>query len=559
MNIHAEGLHFPFASREALWEWHIPSDRLVLSAGALEALKLPEPPSTMRAFLERVPASFLSTLDESRRNVLETQAENFLEASYPFEGLLVRERMLVLERDDEGRAMRVLGQCSVAGEKPVPANQLSAAPGGAGFWLCDLRASLIHMDGRCGALLGFAEAAPRDMKLKEWKSRLQDGEGLLCRHKAIVAGPEAGDTFEDMAQVRRENGDYTLMALRGSVLERGEDGRALSLGGSLRGALDFSSSREPDERESGRLLLAVNVTGDGLWDWDATTDSVYYSPRYLSMLGYTAETFPARLDVWEAKIHPDDYAKIVPIQKALVESPEFGDSFECNYRLRRADGSWAWIMGRGYVTHRGADGRATRLVGLHTDITASQGERERLEELVKNDALTGLHSRAFCDLEVESFERAHLRPISVISCDVNGLKLINDYMGHAAGDELLRQTAALLRHPLRQTDCVARMGGDEFVILLPGCGESKAVNILEHIQRGFDEANARGGMPVLLSFGLASAETPDVPVSRLLQDADRAMLRDKVARRAASNRRIKDWIERHKNVPVSLEDSRYEG
>lgn len=559
MNTHAEGLHFPFTSREALWEWHVPSDRLVLSAGALEALKLPEPPPTMRDFLERVPASFLSTLDESRRKVLETQPENFLEASYPFEGLLVRERLLVLERDETGRAVRVLGQCSVAGETPVPADQSSAVPGGPGFWLCDLRAHQSRLDGRCAALLGFAGASPRDMDLADWKARIQDDEGMRCRHELLVAGPGGGDTFEDMVQVRRESGDFILMALRGSVLERDENGRARMLAGSLRSALDFSSSSEPDERESGRLLLAVNVTGDGLWDWDATTDTVYYSPRYLSMLGYTAETFPARLDVWEAKIHPDDYAKIVPIQKALVKSPEYGDSFECSYRLRKADGTWAWIMGRGYVTHRDANGQATRLVGLHTDISASQTERERLEQLVKNDALTGLHSRSFCDLEVESFERAHLRPISVISCDVNGLKLINDYLGHAAGDELLRQTAVLLRRPLRQTDCVARMGGDEFVILLPGCGENKAVDILEQIRRGFEEANAQDGMPVLLSFGLASAETPDVPVSRLLQDADRAMLRDKVARRAASNRRIKDWIERHKNVPVSLEDSRYEG
>lgn len=558
MNTHAEDLYFPFASREPLWEWHVPSDRLVLSAGALQTLKLSQPPPTMCSLLERVPASFLSTLNESRRKVLETPAENFLESSYPFEGLLVRERMLVLERDDAGRARRVLGQCSVAGEKPVPTDHSSATPGGAGFWHCDLRARRIRMDGRCAALLGFA-AIPRDLDLEDWQNRIQDGVGMLCRHKTLIGGREHGDTFEDMVQVRRESGDYTLMALRGAILERDADGRALEMGGSLRGALDFSASGEPDERESGRLLLAVNVTGDGLWDWDAITDSVYYSPRYLSMLGYTAETFPARLDVWEAKIHPDDYAKIVPIQKALVESPTMGDSFECTYRMRRADGTWVWIMGRGYVTHRDVNGRATRLVGLHTDISTSQGEREQLEELVKNDVLTGLHSRAFCDLEVENLERARLRPISVISCDVNGLKLINDYLGHSVGDDLLRRTAVLLREPLRLTDCVARMGGDEFVILLPGCGRAKAEEILVQIQRTFDTANARGGMPVLLSFGLASTDDPAVPVSRLLRDADRAMLRAKDAHRVESHRRIKRWIEHDKNVIVSLEDSRYEG
>ena len=558
MNTHAEGLHFPFASGEALWEWHVPSDRLVLSAGALQAFRLPHPPVTMGDFLKRVPTGFLSTLAESRRKVLETPNENFLESSYPFEGLLVRERLLVLDRDDGGRPVRVLGQCSVAGESPMPTERTGTLPGGAGFWTCDVRGHCTRMDGRCAALLGFSPEA-RVMDLSDWQSRLRDGDGMLCRHKKLIAGTETGDVFEDLIQIRRESGDYALMDLRGSVLERDADGRAVTLGGSLRSALDFSSSNEPDNRESGRLLLAVNATGDGLWDWDATTDRVYYSPRYLSMLGYTAEDFPARFDVWEAKIHPDDYAKIVPMQRALVETPEMGDSFECTYRMRKADGAWAWIMGRGYVTHRDADGRATRLVGLHTDISASQGERERLEELVKNDALTGLHSRAFCDLEVENMERARVRPVSVISCDVNGLKLINDYLGHNAGDDLLRRTAVLLREHLRLTDCAARMGGDEFVLLLPGCGSSKARDILERIRRGLEAANERGYMPVLLSFGLASTDDPAVPVSQLLRDADRAMLRDKNAHRPESHRHIKKWIERDKNVIVSLEDSRYEG
>ena len=123
----------------------------------------------------------------------------------------------------------------------------------------------------------------------------------------------------------------------------------------------------------------------------------------------------------------------------------------------------------------------------------------------------------------------------------------------------MRRTAVLLREHLRLTDCAARMGGDEFVLLLPGCGSSKARDILERIRRGLEAANERGDMPVLLSFGLASTDDPAVPVSQLLRDADRAMLRDKNAHRPESHRRIKKWIERDKNVIVSLEDSRYEG
>lgn len=108
-------------------------------------------------------------------------------------------------------------------------------------------------------------------------------------------------------------------------------------------------------------------------------------------------------------------------------------------------------------------------MNIVTNITTAQTERDRLEELVKNDALTGLRSRAYCNLEAERIEKNGIRPVCVISCDITGLKMVNDNLGHAAGDELLAEAATLLRKPLRLTDCVARMGGDEFVVLLPGC------------------------------------------------------------------------------------------
>ena len=119
---------------------------------------------------------------------------------------------------------------------------------------------------------------------------------------------------------------------------------------------------EPHVRYSALACHRLNASGDGLWDWDAVTNAVYYSPRYIEMLGYTPETFPATLKSWEEKIHPEDYAHVVPIQKDIIASPAHGDTFECTYRMRRADNTWAWILGRGNVTQRDASGRATPTV-----------------------------------------------------------------------------------------------------------------------------------------------------------------------------------------------------
>lgn len=310
-------------------------------------------------------------------------------------------------------------------------------------------------------------------------------------------------------------------------------------------------------QDKGMLLFAVNSTGDGLWDWDATNNHVYFSPRYLSMLGYTAEEFPGHLDIWAEKIHPDDRHKIIAPQREIAESPRYGDTFECTYRLLRKDNTYAWILGRGYVTHRDAEGRATRIVGMHADVTQVQGERDKLEELVKNDTLTGLRSRNFCDLEVDRIDKNKIRPVCVLSVDITGLKLINDEMGHAMGDKLLTEAAILLREPLRATDCVARMGGDEFIILLPGCSEERGQELAQKIQECFAEHNRRTTeFPIFAAIGTAFAADASVTVTALLRQADINMLKKKKTHRVTALRAIKRWIEERLGTTVTLRDNR---
>lgn len=550
-------------SSDPLWEWHVPSDRLFLSLGACRKLGFGEnAPLTMSSFLAHIPTACRPSLQEMIEGALSGATGPLLEVACPVDNLMVHAYLLVAERDTENRATRIVGACRVSETQSYqpPLTSRGGMPD-AGYWHCSLPDRRIRLDGCCAALLGFAHARPCVLTLEQWQQRLhpEEGDNVACRYQLTLEQPQFGDVIEDLLRIRLENGQYKRFILHGTVLARSPQGKALELAGRLQQAdVSETSGQQAQTKDTGRLLLAINAAGDGLWDWDAKTDEVYFSPRYLSMLGYTAEQFPGNLEVWKKKIHPDDFHKIVPPQAALVASPRYGDTFECTYRLRRADGTWAWILGRGYVTHRDAQGRATRLVGLHTDITATQGDREKLENLVRNDALTGLRSRAFFNMEVERIERNRIRPVSVIACDVNGLKLVNDYLGHAAGDTLLAETALMLRHCLRATDCVARMGGDEFTILLPGCSKNTGQNILEQLKAHFAQHNASDeAMPILMAFGMAHASNMATPLARLLVAADRDMLRHKHATREQARGLIKSWIERNKNVPVSLEDDRY--
>lgn len=124
-----------------------------------------------------------------------------------------------------------------------------------------------------------------------------------------------------------------------------------------------------------RFARAMEVTQDGLWDWDISTDTVYYSPGYASMLGYDTTEVPAHVNSWLELIHPDDKDDALRANLDCIENR--CESFAVEFRMQAKDGHWVWVQGRGKAFGRDATGRALRMVGTHTDIT----ERKNAEEM----------------------------------------------------------------------------------------------------------------------------------------------------------------------------------
>lgn len=150
--------------------------------------------------------------------------------------------------------------------------------------------------------------------------------------------------------------------------------------------------------------------------------------------------------------------------------------------------------------------------------------RER--ELSRTDSLTGVeNSRAFREkaaLEIMRVERTR-RPLTLAYLDLDGFKELNDDRGHSAGDGILCAVAGVLRANMRATDTVARIGGDEFVIMLPESDRSEAERALSRIRRDLAFIAAKAGWPVGISVGAVTFDEPPASVDELLREADRAM------------------------------------
>jgi len=160
-------------------------------------------------------------------------------------------------------------------------------------------------------------------------------------------------------------------------------------------------------------------------------------------------------------------------------------------------------------------------------------ERKRVESSLRHlsthDPLTGLYNRGFFENELERLERGRQFPLGIVVVDVDGLKSINDALGHAAGDDLLKRTAAVLTRIFRAEDIVARIGGDEFAVLLPGADALIVAQVLSRVLDELDKQNASHPFPLRLSMGSAMAKKGD-PLAEVLRQADRQMYREKLSR-----------------------------
>jgi diguanylate cyclase (GGDEF)-like protein len=169
---------------------------------------------------------------------------------------------------------------------------------------------------------------------------------------------------------------------------------------------------------------------------------------------------------------------------------------------------------------------------LRTEIAERMVIEARLKQMSTHDSLTGLFNRTLFEAELERLASSRLFPISMIMADLDGLKRTNDRLGHASGDGMLVQAAKVLSDTLRSEDMIARIGGDEFAILLPQTNPATLRLILSRLRKSLDEYNhIHPDRAIELSLGTATGEA-GADLRRVLQQADDRMYEDKFRRKA---------------------------
>jgi diguanylate cyclase (GGDEF)-like protein/PAS domain S-box-containing protein len=304
------------------------------------------------------------------------------------------------------------------------------------------------------------------------------------------------------------------------------------------------AANELAESEERYRLLVDNVS-DLVLLHEPGGELVYVSPSLEPLLGHTPAE--AALGGPLALVHPDDAASVREQLAHLGRSAATSAVVTC--RLRRRDGEYRWFEFK-VAGVNDEHGTLRHFQSLGRDVTARRELEQRLAEqteqlwqLSLRDGLTGLYNRrGFLELSAQVVRVAERQKhgLALVFIDLDGLKGINDGLGHEQGDRAIGEAAELLRSTCRAPDLIARLGGDEFVVLASEVDAASVQALTARLERALGEANAKPGRAYRLSFsfGLATFDprTP-VPIETLLDEADGRMYEAKLQARRARARR----------------------
>lgn len=252
----------------------------------------------------------------------------------------------------------------------------------------------------------------------------------------------------------------------------------------------------------------------------------YVSPAVTEVTGYVPEDFYDDPGIIYKLVHNDD---LPLLEKMLTGTHDLNKTI--TLRLISKLKKLIWIELRA-VPEYDKDGRLKAMEGIARDVTGRKQMEEQLTYQSSHDSLTGLYNRAYFEQELQHLEVAEKQfSVGIIICDVDGLKLVNDTLGHDAGDKLLQAAARVIKDSFRQEDLIARIGGDEFAVLLPNCDDDAVKRGHKRIQVAVNNYNQENPQLLSISTGFAVGTNEHVSLNNIFKEADNNMYREKLHRK----------------------------
>ena len=402
------------------------------------------------------------------------------------------------------------------------------AIGHSGSWEWDLVTNVITWSDGLFALHGIARTS-FDGGYDEAASRVHPDDRATVDEAMAACRRNESVQFRYRA-LRANDGEIRWFDSRASGVF--EDGRLVRLIGAVADVTEQVLAQAEVIEANAFQQAVIAASPDYTFISDVTTGAMVFGSRNRDLVGRsTEETALLGSDRVGVMVHPDDQPALRAMDSE-ARSLEDGQVLQIRYRLRHADGQWHWFSRHVVPFRRDGSGEVVEILGVLRDISDVVQAEEQLSHGALHDPLTGLPNRA---LLLDRLEAAltrsarERRDIAVLFCDLDGFKQVNDTAGHAAGDAVLIEAATRLGTVLRVGDTVARVGGDEFVLVVepwnrphpdggpgthPGIdqeGRSFPLRLADRVIKAFREPFTVNGVAhaITISIGIAYSVPPE--------------------------------------------------
>lgn len=303
------------------------------------------------------------------------------------------------------------------------------------------------------------------------------------------------------------------------------------------------------ESERSKSVLLDNIPGMAYrCNYDEQWTMQFVSEGCVDLTGYRPQSILNNNEVSFNDLILPEYRE--PLQNEWKKAVEFKAPFRQEYKINSAEGKEKWVLEIGQAILDNSDNVAA-LEGIIIDISEQKEREERIKYISEHDDLTGLHNRKYYEEALSRLDSEMNLPLALLLIDIDGVRLINDAFGYQEGDRLIRETAAIIGQAVRSTDITARIGGNEFAILMPNAGEEQVKKILGQILLESERSkldDTKKEYEISLSSGYAIKDSSDKKIEEIIKKADEFM----------RNRKLLNRQSVHSNIISSIMSTVYE-
>lgn len=403
------------------------------------------------------------------------------------------------------------------------------------------------LDNKSGHTLNIAVAIPRDV-YKQTLSNLQMFRGIfisVCLLVVLIAIKLAQKILLERIYILYEfvRNIKSFEDIRTRVNIKGRD-ELNSLGNAINLMLNkLQTSNEKILEKEERLRFVLEGTNEGFWDLNISNNEIFVSSHIAKILEISDKDMQLKVEELKSFL-PSSYIRQFTREYIKTVRTNSDEVFVIERNIIFNEKRSMWVLIKGRIVVRDENGNALRIAGTFSDVTERKKSEDTIKYLSSYDVLTGLYNRAKFVSELKRLDSKESLPLSLIMCDVNGLKIANDAFGHKTGDKLLIKITGILKKASGKKGIVSRLGGDEFAILLPNTSKKDADAVSDKITKYCEEAEAD---PIKASISLGR-------VTKLSEEEDFDKLFDKAEDRMYRNKLLQDKSSRH-SIVASLERS----